>query len=239
MKSIIDIIFPKKCINCNKIEDYICNNCKKKLTPFKQVCPICKKYFPDNKICPDCKNAWIYLEGVIIWFNFDKIIKKIIHNIKYYHKFDFCKFLWERLILAILSNQSISENFTISYVPVHPIKKIFIRWYNQSKLISISLLNNKFSNNLNLSYNNFWKKPIKIVKKYKYTKSQLNFDKQKRSENQIWSFKLIKENYLIWNETIIIVDDIFTTWSTLNEIAKTIKENYPNIKIRWAVIASN
>jgi predicted amidophosphoribosyltransferase len=46
------------------------------------------------------------------------------------------------------------------------------------------------------------------------------------------AFVLEKSSTLKGNETILIVDDITTTGSTINEIAKTIKTQYPQIKIR-------
>jgi predicted amidophosphoribosyltransferase len=50
------------------------------------------------------------------------------------------------------------------------------------------------------------------------------------------AFSLTKNLSLTWNETLLIVDDITTTWSTINELAKLIKHYYPNMKIRWAVL---
>jgi predicted amidophosphoribosyltransferase len=38
------------------------------------------------------------------------------------------------------------------------------------------------------------------------------------------------------NETILIVDDITTTWSTINELAKLIRHHYPTIKVRGMVV---
>jgi predicted amidophosphoribosyltransferase len=60
--------------------------------------------------------------------------------------------------------------------------------------------------------------------------------KIEREGNLNNSFQLIKNKNLKWNETIILIDDITTTWSTLNEISKTIKKIYPKISIWWAVL---
>ena len=42
----------------------------------------------------------------------------------------------------------------------------------------------------------------------------------------------------IFEKNIIIVDDIISTWTTLNEMAKILKKNWAK-KVIWLVIASD
>ena len=60
------------------------------------------------------------------------------------------------------------------------------------------------------------------VMKAKSTRSQLNFDKEERAENIKDSFSVNKE--LKIPETVILLDDVVTTGSTLNEAAAVLRE---------------
>ncbi len=227
----LKLIFPEICVNCWKEGSYLCNECKKKLQTHPPICPYCHQNSTDFKTCKACKNTFsdAYLEGLIIWFSYNNIIKKLILKLKYFHKKTIAEFIAKQLKLFIVSNQSIildinnSEKTIITWIPSHRIRKYIIKWYNQSYLIA-----KKLSQLL-------WYKFEKILWKKKNTKSQVKLNKQQRKENLKNVFWLLKP--LNWNETIIVVDDITTTWATINEFAKTIKNIYPNIKIRWIVIA--
>ena len=230
--NIFNFLFPKHCINCSQPWEYLCFDCKKKLISHPEICPYCHTYHRFYQTCFTCKNKKNnYLSWLIIGFIYDKTLKTLILKLKYFHKKDIADFLAQRLFLVIQTNQLLhyqtnvlKEEILISYVPSHRYRKHFIKWYNPSQVIA-KLLAKKLRLNL-----------IKIVKKTKQTQQQVKLTKSQREENLKNSFEIIKHKNLKWNETIILIDDITTTWSTLNEIAKTIKKEYPQISIWWAVL---
>lgn len=229
LKKILDLIFTKRCINCKRKWEYICKNCKKLLKVYPECCPICKKYFKDNKVCFNCLDKdKIYFDWVIVWFRFTNIIKKLIYWIKYFHTKDFKNEIWKKLSILLEINESIKINkkTIITSVPCHQIKKIFTRWYNQSEIIW-----KEISKTLWIEY-------LNIYKKNKYTVSQTKLSRQKRINNVKNTFSL--KNINIDNiDTIIIVDDLFTTWSTINELSKLVKIKNKKIRIRWVVMWRN
>lgn len=229
---ILNFLFPKTCINCSQPWEYLCLDCKKKLIAHPEMCPYCHIYHRFYQTCFTCRNKKNnYLSWLIIAFVYDKVLKNLIFKLKYFHKKDIAEFLAQRLSLVIQTNQLLQyhtnvlkEDILISYVPSHRYRKHFVKWYNPSGEIA-KLLAQKLRLNL-----------IKIVKKTKNTRQQVNLTKVQREDNLSNSFQLIENSGLKWNETIILVDDVTTTWSTLNEIAKTIKKTYPKISIWWAVL---
>lgn len=229
---ILNFIFPKQCIHCSQVWEYLCLDCKKKLIAHPEICPYCHTYHRFYQTCFSCKSKKnSYLSGLVIAFVYDKVLKNLIFKLKYFHKKDIAEFLAQRLFLVLQTNQLLNyqtnvlkEEILISYVPSHRYRKYFIKWYNPSGEIA-KLLAKKLRLNL-----------INIVKKTRNTKQQVNLTKVQREENLNNSFKLKKNIKLKWNETIIIIDDVTTTWSTLNEIAKTIKSTYPQISVWWAVL---
>lgn len=157
-------------------------------------------------------------------------------KLKYFHKKDIGGFLVERLNIALQANQSFQKKFhhsefwilnselIISYIPSHRYRKYFVKGYNQSELLA-----RKLSEITGIPR-------VELAKKKKHTKTQASLNREGRLKNLKNTFSLIPNLTLIGNETILIVDDITTTGSTINELAKLIKFHYPNIKVRWAVL---
>ena len=70
------------------------------------------------------------------------------------------------------------------------------------------------------------KKPLKdnILFKKKSTKDQIGLTKQQRKENLIGAFD-IKNSYMLKSKNILLIDDVLTTSSTLNEISRVLSQN--------------
>jgi len=250
--NIVNRLFPRHCISCWSQGAYLCKQCKKKLQPHPEICPICHRFSQDYKTCINCKsNKNFFLEGIIIPFIYTDLLKTLIIKLKYFHKKDIGEFLVERLAIALQANESFQREFRfppllrggepmiigsegfvhfntstlfISFIPSHRYRHYFIKGYNQSELLA-----RKLSQHLQVPM-------IAIAKKQRHTKTQASLDRNGRMKNLNNAFSLIKNLSFTWNETLLIVDDITTTWSTINELAKCIKHYYPNIKVRWAVL---
>lgn len=207
----------------------MCKACKRKLIPHPEICPYCHKYSQDYKSCLDCKSLLkTPLEGLVIPFAYTTELKKLILKLKYYHKKDVAQFLWDRLYIAYLANISLQRiveksTITVSYVPSHRWRRYFIKWYNQSKVLA-----NKFAKNANLDC-------ISILKKTKHTSSQAKLNREQRLLNLKSVFKKNNKVLLKNYETLILIDDITTTWATLNEMTESIKKTYPKINI-WGLV---
>jgi len=61
----------------------------------------------------------------------------------------------------------------------------------------------------------------KNLKRIRYTKQQAKLNKKERAENINEAFALLGKNI---SSTIILVDDVFTTGSTMQACAKVLKE---------------
>ena len=232
---LIDLLFPRQCIDCSTIGAYLCKNCKKKLDPHPEICPYCHRYSKDYLICIECRcNKNHALEGIIIPFAYTNLLKTLIIKLKYFHKKDIRMFLIERLTIALEANEMFQHQISqfhvpnsksrISYIPSHRYRHYFVKGYNQSELLAETL-----SNHIQIPI-------ITIAKKRKHTKTQASLDRKGRLYNLKNAFFLTKNLPFTGNETILIVDDITTTWSTINELAKLIKHHYPMIKVRGAVV---
>ena len=241
-----DILSPKKCFSCKKEGIYLCEKCFNNLDNFGEYCYICKKKSPNFKIHKKClienkllnwknfNDKKIYLDNVIVLTHYkNKIIKKLIISFKFYWKKDIWVELWEKLWKLVKNKINISifnrEGLDIVVIPVplHWLKKIK-RWFNQSEILAENI-----ANILNINYNE------NIIIRKKYTRQQSKLSRQERLNNLNNSFKIdIKQVDNIDNKIIFLVDDVVSSWTTLNEIEKILKQNWAK-KVIWVCVASN
>ena len=229
---LLDLVFPQVCHGCWKSWTYLCFECRKSLKPHPELCPLSHKpsegYAVRYDLLPHEENL---LAGVIVCFRFDPLIKKLILDLKYRHRSHIAWFLGERLALALRSHhllwpkiESSHDNLIISFVPSHRIRQHISKWYNQAELLANALCKTLGR-----------EKPLKLCTKSKHTHSQVGMTKIQRERNLTDAFKVITD-IPAWS-TIILVDDVLTSWTTLLEISKTIKNSQPQCTIWWLCVA--
>ena len=141
----------------------------------------------------------------------NNLIKSAIH----YFKFRFIKKMAEPLAQLLINffervDPAINDPLII---PVPLNKKRFLeRGFNQSELIG-----KIFADHFNFSF------MTDLIERHRYTPHQVGLNRAKRLTNVQGSFK-INRSELIQNKNIILIDDVVTTGSTLEEIAKILKD---------------
>ncbi len=190
----LDFIFPQRCIFCNSfVEDF---------SEFGAVCFSCRNLLREEispQILKNIENIdFLGYVGV-----YDRMLKMCLNRFKYFGFLNLYRFLGKLLVEVILENFS---NFDIiTFVPMHK-KKYIKRGFNQSQLLAEYI--SKFFN----------VKVEKLLVKIKDTPPQSSMDFEGRRENVKDVFK---RNFSELNgESVLIVDDVFTTGNTLRECAK-------------------
>jgi len=233
----VELIFPKECIVCAKSGSYLCDICLEKIEISNmQSCFQCGRQNSYGEFCKKCKNSWS-LNGILIANNNpQKNLKKIIKTYKYslLKELSFPLSSILNIVLADKMNnlyQSkenahtfFSKNQKIIPVPLHQ-KKLNWRGFNQSELLAKHI-----SQKLELTCY------IDGLKRISNTKSQTKLKREKRIINIKNAFQV--NNILVKNKNILLIDDIVTSGSTLNECARVLREN--GARRIWAlVIARN
>src|SRR3989344_4380899 len=115
--NLLDILFPKRCVNCKKAGDYVCQNCFTYLSfDTKSLCLICNKPSFNSLTHPICKKKYS-IDGCFSAISYNKIAKKLIFNFKYEpYLTDLKKFLAELFVESIIQNENFvkvleKENF--------------------------------------------------------------------------------------------------------------------------------
>lgn len=226
---LLDILFPPYCFWCNTEGRYICATCTRYLQPHPDQCGFCHRASLYGITCPDCYGSHKVLKGIMVAFVYTDIIKHLIVQLKFYHSYTLASFLWEKLSLLIQTNPYIlqalhSWTLYISYIPSHRRKKRFIKGYNQSELLA-----EKISSTLQVPC-------LQAIKKVKYTRSQVSLSRKQRLTNLIGVFTHTVSVHIPPDSTLLIIDDITTTGSTLEQVATVRKRSYPTLRIRWVVV---
>lgn len=227
INSFINLIFPITCIGCEQEWSYLCKECKKTIRAHPELCPWCHQRSPLWSTCFTCTPTLSWINSVSVAFIYEELIKKLVIDLKFNHRYDTWKYLGEKLSLLLLSNPLLQpENSIITHVPSHWRRKYIQKWYNQSKILASTV-----SKHTEIPH-------YALFEKIVHTTSQTKLSKQKRSRNLDNAFRVIDSQELPKNvKTIILIDDIVTTWSTLNALWKLYKSFYPNIRIECLVVA--
>ncbi len=223
-KYLLDLIFPQFCIDCGKEGSWLCDSCKKEILPVStQTCPDCGRISRFGKYClKDRKNK--YLAGIIVASYYQEgAVKELIHNFKYNHMSEIGISLGDLLSLALKENIKLGKDLLLSPVPLFYLRKSQ-RGYNQAEILAKVV-----AAKLKLEKNDY------LLVKKRQTKPQVSLEGKKRRKNLKKSF-FFNKKYDVSNRTIILVDDVSTTGTTLNECAKVVKN--AGAKKVWGLVVA-
>lgn len=229
IKFLKDLIAPKKCYSCNKVWYFLCEKCLSKMSNFDSICYVCKGKSNYFNVHNNCKENVYYDKLIILSHYKNKDISKMIKDFKFYSKKDISEDFWYYLSELFFENEIYKniDDYIIIFPPMWFLKKIK-RWYNHSELLAKII-----SQNIKIK---LWKW---YIKKVKQTRQQSKLSRKERLINLDNSFKITKNKLdKIDNKIFILVDDVVSTWTTINEISKILKNAWAK-KIIWLVIASD
>lgn len=194
-------IFPPVCFVCDQsmAEPFpvVCGDCSSKLQ-------FITKEQTDNYLKRITKK---YFDSLYIAFEFTEIFQQMIHLLKYQGVLNIAKIFADQLNPEFRATELTKYNLIIP-VPLHPVK-FRERGYNQSQELGKHL-----SNFLQVEFSN------RVLKRIKNTQSQTRLNLAQRTDNVAGAFEVISE---VSGLNIILVDDVITTGSTVNECSKILK----------------
>lgn len=218
----LDFIYPENisCIICDKsikkTNTYsICKSCFREMNFIQDGCMKCGKPIIRHSIekefieeCSYCFNKDFYFDKSISCIEYNDVTKKMVLGLKYNQKTFMAKY-----IAQIMKEKLYLENIKFDYilfVPLHK-KRLNKRGFNQAQKIAFNL-----SKIVNIPL-------LDCISRKKYTRMLYKLNKKERKE-ELKNVFVVKENVkLINNKNILLIDDIFTTGLTTNEISKLLK----------------
>ena len=217
---IIALFYPKKCVICNNIlefkniENYICNFCSKNIPYIKgNTCNKCGVPIDNGILCQNCFNNSFAFDYGFSAFKYE-LVKKSLFRFKYKcvksDGYGIAKIMVNYLLEY--HNDIIDNIDLIVSVPIH-IEKMKEREFNQSEILAEFI-----AKELNISY-------IRdVLIRVRNTVPQNTLNINERKNNVKGAFK-VNNLDVIKDKKIMVIDDIFTTGSTINECARVMIMN--------------
>lgn len=202
--NILNFFFPPLCLACKQEGDWLCKKCVQEINPNEfQVCPLSLQKSPQGRVVP--KRADFFLDGLTVFASYrtNPLLQKLIKQLKYFWASDAVE-IFRPFLLQLLQKEHIHlDNYALTFVPLHW-RRFGERGFNQSKLLATCLGETE-----------------RMLKRIRYTQQQAKLSKIERDKNMQDAFKFIGKTV---PEKVLLVDDVASTCSTLNECAKVLKK---------------
>lgn len=215
---IAGFLFPRRCPVCHEITEeageLACKICRTRLPYVRGAfCRKCGKPLlsEEREYCGDCRRKKHIFQQGRAPFAYDQTMRESIARYKYGGRREYAAFYAEEILRTCAREAVLWKAEALVPIPLHPSRRRK-RGYNQAALLAREL-----SGRCGIPADE------KLLFRTKKTRAQKELNDQERLENLKNAFSVRKGNVPYKN--IILVDDIYTTGSTIDEAARVLKEN--------------
>ena len=214
---LLNLAFPRRCPVCDDIvpvgEGMICKSCRTRPQYIGEPrCRRCGKQLIDDAMpfCRDCRSRKHVFDYGYALYDYQSM-RNSIYRFKYGGRCEYAAFYAADIVERLEDELKLMGADSIVPVPIHA-SRLRSRGYNQAELIGSEL-----SKRTGIPmYAN-------LVKRVRKTAPQKELDQQERQNNLKKAFH-ISSDVVKLNKTIL-VDDIYTTGSTLDAVALELKRH--------------
>lgn len=227
MFKLIDLLFPKRCPVCDRpvrLKDgLICGECAETLAYVREpYCMRCGKPLSMScgkpsgadiglpEFCYDCAHKPHYFDRGICLYRYASI-RRTVYRFKYAGRQEYAAFLGQEMARGLGKRLLAWKPDALVPVPLHP-SRMKSRGYNQAALLAREL-----GKTLDIPVLESW-----LIRE-KNTKPLKLLDGRERQNNLKKAFKIVQNEVKL--KTIIIIDDIYTTGSTVDEISALCRQH--------------
>jgi len=214
-------------VGCGKSGSYFCDICISNIMQGELICPKCERLAIGGATHPLCRRRF-GLDGLWSLGIYENSLRAAIGKLKYKYIEELSNILvdimvdyWAKYQPFLLDEikKSQGQNWMVTAVPLH--------WFRQNKrgFNQSDLLAKDFAKRLGLKYE-------EVLQRTKYTKQQVGLKGRDRAQNIRNAFEGDKR-YEISDKNILLIDDVWTTGSTLRECCYILKRN--GAKKVWAI----
>lgn len=203
---------PRICVLCNQYHSEnhaICTLCRAHLKAIGPACRYCALPLPESVflVCGQCCKHKPYVDNVIAPYAFEEPLRTLLHEFKYHEGLYLCSFLAALIAEALPSNARNTQ--CLIPVPMHP-KRLRQRGFNQAVELAKHL-----GHVLGIPYD------VAHCIKITNTAPQASLNAKQRRRNLRHAFQVKPLPY----QHVTLIDDLITTGSTINELAKALKHH--------------
>jgi len=211
---LLDLVFPPRCVNCQVANSWLCEKCQREISFIDGI--ICERCGTPTSVaeaaaCPQCKhNPLQYIDGIRSAAYFENNpIRPAIHFLKYRNHKAIAAVLGQILVNAC-EKYGVKADVVVP-VPLHS-ARLRERGYNQCELLA-----REVGTLLDIPVNS------SSLQRIRHTKSQMKLGATERHQNVIDAFGC--RDQALMGQTILLIDDVCTTGSTLDACACALKQH--------------
>lgn len=215
LETLRGLFFPLHCADCAVPIDagWLCPSCHKDLQWIEAPrCDTCSQPFDgvmDDFVCVNCRGRAFHFDCAVAPLRSRGSLRELVHRFKYGRELWLAQplagFLEKGLADARLADRTFDG---IVPVPLHP-RRQREREFNQSEILAREL-----------AKRSRWDY-CPALERLRYTTTQTHFDRTDRMQNLRNAFR-VRQNVRVLGKNLLLVDDILTTGSTLDECARTL-----------------
>ena len=213
---LLDMVFPRRCPVCDDVLPFggelICSGCRERLQYVEE--PRCRKcgkalYDETGEYCADCRETAHFFNRAVSAFVYNDAARDAVFRFKYRGRQEYARFFAESIWQRLKDDIGSFNAPALIPVPIHK-ERLKKRGYNQAALLAKEL--SKLS-----GY------PVydKIIRRVRNTAPQKNLSRAERMKNMKRAFTI--SGNVVELTGAVIVDDIYTTGSTVDEMSKVLK----------------
>jgi ComF family protein len=219
LTGLVDLVFPPRCISCDQPltggqgRDF-CVACYDRISFVRS--PIClkcgipfKSEEQKDHLCGDCLTSNTSFSAARCVGRYEETLLHCIHQFKYNEHLGAGKILGRLMAEYEYPTFTVADYTLVMPIPLHP-KRLRQRGFNQALILARIIAKQH-------------QRPVDFMalKRQIYTEPQVNLGRNEREKNIRGAFK-VADAGRIDGEKILLVDDVYTTGSTVNECAKVL-----------------
>jgi ComF family protein len=221
LKCLADLVFPPQCMACgtvlreNKLS--FCQDCFSQIGfIYSPLCSLCGQPFSEpgvsDHMCGACLLAAPAFSVARALGQYERVLMDVIHRFKYGGKTSLGERLGKFMADFSYPSLAITDYSLIMPVPLHP-RRLKQRGFNQAVILAREI-SRRFSVHLDFV----------SLQRIVFTEPQVGLGKDMRERNIRGAFR-VADAGRIRDEKIILVDDVYTTGSTVKECARILMKS--------------
>lgn len=231
-QSLFATVFPSECRLCNAFLTNIsrlpvCRDCLSAMRPMQgRFCTRCSERLAEGQpfdvdrnesLCPVCENEEPAFGIAAAYGSYEAGLRELIHLLKYDNVRPAANALGSMLAKVIVRLQRCfgANEVLVVPIPLHRAKQRQ-RGFNQAELVARAALKHCRAVGVRFEISPH------LLERRRVTQSQIGLTQHQRRANLRGAFRVVKPEKIAGRE-ILLVDDVFTTGTTVSECARVLR----------------
>jgi ComF family protein len=216
-EGLLGLIYPPHCAACGADTPsglHLCTACSEQVRPISPpFCRQCSQPFDGaiegEFVCANCRETKFHFDCAVTRHLSRGVVREFIHRFKYDRQFYLRHPLAEWMAVALEDERIRAQPFDAFVpVPLHA-TRYRERDFNQAEVLA------------KLMAKRSGRPVLHALKRIRYTTTQTRLDREERMENLRNAFR-VRHAPAVQGRHLILVDDVFTTGSTVEECARVL-----------------